>query len=178
MFKQNFRTRGKNRSPQGLILHEAEVIRGTLHAGAAVDAQVDPQRRETEKHHSATHLLHAALRSVVGTHIAQAGSLVAPDRLRFDVSHPTALSREEIVRVERLVNRWIQADLPVGWREVGIAEAREAGAMMLFGEKYGDTVRMVTVGAVNALAWPLPAEKKIVWPRSDAAFDSAALPPL
>ena len=146
--------RGTRRSPQGLILHEAEIVRGTLHAGATVDAQVDPQRRETEKHHSATHLLHAALRSVLGTHVAQAGSLVAPDRLRFDVSHPAALTRDEIVRVERLVNRWIQADLPVGWREVGIDEARAAGAMMLFGEKYGDVVRMVTVGAGEADGQP------------------------
>ena len=139
--------RDTRRSPEGLILHDAEVIRGTLHAGAGVDAQVDPQRRETKKHHSATHLLHAALRSVLGTHVAQAGSLVAPDRLRFDVSHPSALTGDEIAQVERLVNRWIQADLPVEWREVGIADARRAGAMMLFGEKYGDVVRMVTVGA-------------------------------
>jgi len=138
--------RGTRRSPQGLIVHEAEVVRGTLRAGARVDAQVDPQRAETEKHHSATHLLHAALRSVVGTHVAQAGSLVAPDRLRFDVSHPTALGSDELARVETLVNRWIQADLSVAWREVPIAEARKAGAMMLFGEKYGESVRMVTVG--------------------------------
>jgi alanyl-tRNA synthetase len=108
---------------------------------------VDPARRETRKHHTATHLLHAALRTVLGTHVAQAGSLVAPDRLRFDVSHPAALTGDEIAEVERLVNRWIQADLSVGWREVAIDEARAAGAMMLFGEKYGDVVRMVTVGA-------------------------------
>jgi alanyl-tRNA synthetase len=139
--------RTTKRSPQGLILHEVEVVRGTLRAGAEVDARVDPARRETEKHHSATHLLHAALRSVLGTHVAQAGSLVAPDRLRFDVSHPAALTSEEIRRVEALANRWIQADLQVGWREVALAEAREAGAMMLFGEKYGETVRMVTMGA-------------------------------
>ncbi|MDZ7708534.1 MAG: alanine--tRNA ligase [Trueperaceae bacterium] len=138
--------RGTRRSPQGLILHEAEVVRGTLRAGARVDAQVDPQRVETQKHHSATHLLHAALRTVVGTHVAQAGSLVAPDRLRFDVSHGAALAADELARVETLVNRWIQADLDVGWREVPIAEARTAGAMMLFGEKYGDSVRMVTMG--------------------------------
>ncbi len=138
--------RGTRRSPQGLILHEAEVVRGTLRAGARVDAQVDPQRVETQKHHSATHLLHAALRAVVGTHVAQAGSLVAPDRLRFDVSHGAALSADELSKVETLVNRWSQADLSVGWREVPIAEARSAGAMMLFGEKYGDSVRMVTMG--------------------------------
>ena len=138
--------RATRRSPQGLIVHEAEVVRGTLRAGARVDAQVDPQRAETEKHHSATHLLHAALRSVVGSHVAQAGSLVAPDRLRFDVSHPAALSGDELSKVETLVNRWVQADLNVAWREVPIAEARKAGAMMLFGEKYGESVRMVTMG--------------------------------
>ncbi len=137
--------RGTRKSSQGLILHEVEVVRGTLHAKQALDAQVDPQRRETEKHHSATHLLHAALRSVLGTHVAQAGSLVAPDRLRFDVSHPTAMTPGEIEQVETLVNRWIQADLPVTWKTVPIAEARSAGAMMLFGEKYGDEVRMVSM---------------------------------
>jgi len=135
--------RTTKKSSQGLILHEVDVVRGTLHAGQTVDAQVDPQRTETEKHHSATHLLHAALRSVLGTHVAQAGSLVAPDRLRFDVSHPSAMTRDEIAQVERLVNRWIQVDLPVTWREVPIAEARAEGAMMLFGEKYGERVRMV-----------------------------------
>ena len=138
--------RSTKRSPQGLILHGAEVVRGTLRTGTTVDARVDPQRFETKKHHSATHLLHAALRSVLGTHVAQAGSLVAPDRLRFDVSHPKALTNEEIERVETLVNRWIQADVPVVGREVGMEEARAAGAMMLFGEKYGERVRMVTMG--------------------------------
>ena len=142
--------RDTRRTPHGLIVHEVDVVRGTLHGAQAVDVQVDPQRRETEKHHSATHLLHAALRSVVGTHVAQAGSLVAPDRLRFDVSHPEALTPEQLAEVETLVNRWIQADLAVGAREVGMADAREAGAMMLFGEKYGDTVRMVTMEGEDA----------------------------
>jgi len=141
--------RGTRRTPQGLIVHEIEVIRGTLRSGAQVAAAVDPQRRETEKHHTATHLLHAALRRVLGTHVAQAGSLVAPDRLRFDLSHPAALDVSEIAEVESLVNRWIQADLPVSWREVPIAEARKTGAMMLFGEKYGETVRMVSVGGTG-----------------------------
>ncbi|MEJ2290328.1 MAG: DHHA1 domain-containing protein, partial [Deinococcales bacterium] len=117
-------------------------------------ARVDPARRETEKHHSATHLLHAALRSVLGTHVAQAGSLVAPDRLRFDFSHGQALSPEEVTQVETLVNRWIQADFEVTWRVVPIAEARSAGAMMLFGEKYGQDVRMVTMGAHQAAGQP------------------------
>jgi alanyl-tRNA synthetase len=122
------------------------VIRGRLEVGARVRALVDPARLETQKHHTATHLLHAALRSVLGTHVAQAGSLVAPDRLRFDFSHRRALSGEETERIETLVNRWIQADFPVSWRTVRLEEARERGAMMLFGEKYGKEVRMVTIG--------------------------------
>jgi alanyl-tRNA synthetase len=135
------------RSPQGLYLHKAKVLRGTLTPGMKLRACVDPGRRETEKHHSATHLLHAALRAVLGKHVAQAGSLVAPDRLRFDFSHPQPLSHDEIRRIEGLVNRWIQADFPVNWRLVSMKEARQAGAMMLFGEKYGERVRMVEVGA-------------------------------
>jgi alanyl-tRNA synthetase len=106
---------------------------------------VDPIRAETEKHHTATHLLHAALRSLLGTHVAQAGSLVAPERLRFDFSHPKALTEAELGRIEARVNRWIQADLVVSWQTVTLEVARKAGAMMLFGEKYGSEVRMVTV---------------------------------
>jgi alanyl-tRNA synthetase len=133
------------KTKDGIFVHHARVLRGTLAQGAAVRAGVDPSRSETEKHHTATHLLHAALRSVLGTHVAQAGSLVAPDRLRFDFSHPKALTDAEMEKLEALVNRWVQSDLGVSWREVPIAEARESGAMMLFGEKYGDRVRMVTV---------------------------------
>lgn len=134
------------RSPQGFQLHRVRVVRGRLGRGQRLQARVDPVRQETEKHHSATHLLHAALRSVLGKHVAQAGSLVTSDRLRFDFSHGHALSAEEIERVETLVNRWIQADVAVDWRVVPIQEARQAGAMMLFGEKYGREVRMVRMG--------------------------------
>jgi len=137
------------RSRHGLVLHKARVVRGELTAGQQVTARVDSARRETQKHHSVTHLLHAALRSVLGGHVAQAGSLVTPDRLRFDFSHPHAVTADEQRAVETLVNRWIQADLPVDWRQVPIAEARGAGAMMLFGEKYGDVVRMVSMGDVS-----------------------------
>ena len=133
------------RTKSGIFVHQARVLRGTLSVGASVRAVVDPSRSETEKHHTATHLLHAALRSILGTHVAQAGSLVAPDRLRFDFSHPKALTDDEVARLEALVNRWVQSDLQVSWREVALAEAREAGAMMLFGEKYGERVRMVSV---------------------------------
>ncbi len=131
------------RSPQGFLLHRLTVVRGQLRANLEVRARVDPSRSDTEKNHSATHLLHAALRSVLGTHVAQAGSLVTPERLRFDFSHGHAVTAEEIRRIETLVNRWIQDDLEVTWEVVPIAAARAAGAMMLFGEKYGQDVRMV-----------------------------------
>jgi alanyl-tRNA synthetase len=138
------------KAPGGLVLHHASVMRGELRVGERLSARVDPSRRETEKHHSATHLLHAALRSVLGTHVTQAGSLVAPDRLRFDFSHPQGLSSEELQAIETLVNRWVQADFAVDWEVASLQEARERGAMMLFGEKYGERVRMVTVGGTGA----------------------------
>ena len=140
---------GTTRSTHGLYLHDAKVVRGELTRGARVTAVVDPSREQTKKHHTATHLLHAALRTVLGTHVTQAGSLVAPDRLRFDFTHGHALTPEEMARVEELVNRWVQQDLAVTWRVVPIAEAREAGAMMLFGEKYGEMVRMVSISGAD-----------------------------
>ncbi len=133
------------KSPQGIHLHHVEVEEGTLEVGQRVRAKVDPRRRETERHHTATHLLHAALRAVLGPHARQAGSLVAPDRLRFDFTHPEPLTREEIEKIELLVNRWIQADFPVRWELMPLEEARKAGAMALFGEKYADVVRVVKV---------------------------------
>ncbi len=141
---------GTTRSPQGLHLHRARVIRGTLEAGGQVHAAVDPARRETEKHHSVTHLLHAALRTVLGKHVAQAGSSVTPDRLRFDFSHPAALTQEQIDAVEERVNRLIQQDGEVQAEVLTIDQARERGAMMLFGEKYGHEVRMVSIAPEGA----------------------------
>ena len=131
---------------QGLFVHQVQVVEGELKTGQQVNAVVDSSRAETQKHHSATHLLHAALRSVLGTHVAQAGSLVTPERLRFDFSHNRAVTAEEIEQLEVLVNRWIQADFAVDWQVMPIAQARKEGAMMLFGEKYGAEVRMVTIG--------------------------------
>jgi len=133
------------KSKQGLHLHQVEVEEGELTVGAEVRAVVDPKRRCTEKNHTATHLLHAALRAVLGGHVRQAGSLVAPDRLRFDFTHGAPLSDDEVRRVELLVNRWVQADFPVSWTFMPLAEAKKAGATALFGEKYGETVRVVRV---------------------------------
>ncbi|HGY08499.1 MAG TPA: alanine--tRNA ligase [Oceanithermus profundus] len=133
------------KSKQGLHLHQVEVLEGVLEVGQDVRALVDPERRCTEKNHTATHLLHAALRAVLGPTVRQAGSLVAPDRLRFDFTHPAPLTADEVRRVELLVNRWIQADFPVSWSYMPLEEAKKAGAMALFGEKYGDTVRVVKV---------------------------------
>ncbi|HZW98663.1 MAG TPA: alanine--tRNA ligase, partial [Trueperaceae bacterium] len=140
------------RSSQGLFLHEVRVVRGRLAQDESVTAVVDPAREQTRKHHTATHLLHAALRQVLGSHVTQAGSLVAPDRLRFDFTHSHALTPEQTAAVEELANRWIQQDLDVTWRVVPLAEAREAGAMMLFGEKYGTDVRMVSVGGAQPVS--------------------------
>ena len=112
----------------------------------AVTAKVDGVRRkEIEKHHSVTHLMHAALREVLGDHVVQKGSLVAPDRLRFDFSHFEALSENELAKIEQRVNEKIQQNIPlIEQREVPIDEAKKSGAMMLFGEKYGDRVRVIT----------------------------------
>ena len=134
-----------HKTAQGVFLHRVQVTQGELTVGQKVQAQVNPERQATERHHTATHLLHAALRAVLGSGVAQKGSLVAPERLRFDFSHNAALSADELSQVEQLVNRWITANFAVTWRELPIAEARAAGAMALFGEKYGDVVRMVSV---------------------------------
>ncbi|MCC6348341.1 MAG: alanine--tRNA ligase [Candidatus Eisenbacteria bacterium] len=118
-------------------------------AAGALSAIVDPaHRRPVLRHHTATHLLHAALRTVLGGHVHQAGSLVAPDRLRFDYSHFEAPADEQLERVAKRVNDWVLADREVGWRVMPIDEAKAQGAMALFGEKYGAEVRMVTVAGV------------------------------
>ncbi|MBC7461668.1 MAG: alanine--tRNA ligase [Thermoleophilia bacterium] len=120
---------------------------GTLAVGDPVVAAVDAdERHATERNHTATHLLHAALQQVLGDHVAQKGSLVEPSRLRFDFSHPSAMTPDELAAVEAIIIDHVAAGEPVDWREVDIDAAREAGATMLFGEKYGDVVRMVSVG--------------------------------
>ena len=130
-----------------LHAHRGRVEAGMLRPGQAVTLAVDAERRAAIRaNHSATHLLHAALRDVLGDHVAQKGSLVAPDRLRFDFSHPRPLSSEEIARIEALVNAEIRANVPVSTRLMTPEAAIEAGALALFGEKYGEEVRVLGMG--------------------------------
>ncbi len=126
---------------------EVELERGTLREGESVTARVDRRARHaTEANHTATHLLQAALREELGTHIRQAGSYVGPDKLRFDFSHGSSLTREELRHVEDRVNDWIARNDSVRALSTTLDEARSLGAMALFGEKYGEVVRMVEVG--------------------------------
>ena len=134
------------RAERVLSVHHCRVVSGTVEAGAQVVAQIDVARRErVRRNHTATHILQAALRQVLGTHVNQAGSLVEPDRLRFDFTHFQAMTPDEISEVERIGNDVIMRNLPVTTRVCGIDEARASGAMALFGEKYGDVVRVVDV---------------------------------
>jgi alanyl-tRNA synthetase len=121
-----------------------------IEPGVAVEAEVDVETRHaTMRNHTATHLLHAALRERLGTHVRQAGSAVRPDKLRFDFTHGQALAPEELREVEDRVNEWIKASRPVRWMNMGREEAEKLGAMALFGEKYGEWVRVVEVAEVS-----------------------------
>jgi alanyl-tRNA synthetase len=131
----------------GLIVHVGEIIEGELMLGDRVLLEVDHKRRDDiRRNHTATHLLHHELRVHLGNHVAQAGSLVAPDRLRFDFTHDKAVDRDTLGRVEAAVNKAIFANYPVRIAFMGQKEAIDAGAMALFGEKYGEIVRTITVG--------------------------------
>ena len=130
----------------GLVLHRVRVKRGTLRRGQTVRATVDePRRRMTAKNHTATHLLHAALRQTLGDHVKQAGSLVAPDRLRFDFTHFSPLGPHEVDRIEEAVNAQVWENRGVTTQVMSLDEALASGAMALFGEKYGEQVRVVSV---------------------------------
>ncbi len=132
--------------PSGVVLHKGTLADGEVHDGDAVTAVVDQRRRaDTRRNHTATHMLHRALRQQLGEHVEQAGSVVAPDHLSFDFTHGSRLSSEELVAVERAVNEQITQDLAVTTVIKRLAEARAEGAMALFGEKYGDAVRVVTI---------------------------------
>ena len=127
--------------------HHGTVEQGTLNVGDAVNAQVDTaQRAATVRNHSATHLMHKALREVLGTHVQQKGSLVDPDKTRFDFAHNAPLTDEQVRRIEALVNAEILANAATQARLMDIESAQKTGAMMLFGEKYGDTVRVLDIG--------------------------------
>lgn len=134
----------------GVYIHICNVEEGTISVGDVMRAAVDVRRRRAIcSGHSGIHLLHAALRSVLGTHVEQAGSYVDDERLRFDFSHFSAMTAEEIARTERMVNDWIAEALPIVTTETDVETARSEGAMALFGEKYGKTVRMVKMGDVS-----------------------------
>ncbi|ULG71193.1 alanine--tRNA ligase [Macrococcus brunensis] len=132
------------KAPNGQNLHTGTVKFGRVHRGATVLANVNPEfRNHIIKNHSATHLMHAALKQVLGTHVNQAGSLVTPERLRFDFSHFGPVTQDELKQVEAIVNQKIWANIQVVIEQMPIAQAKEKGAMALFGEKYGDVVRVV-----------------------------------
>jgi alanyl-tRNA synthetase len=130
-----------------LIVHRVKVRAGGFHENEDVAVAVEtPRRLGLRQHHTGTHLLHAALRRVLGTHVAQAGSLVAPDHLRFDFSHGGSVKDREVEQLEELVNEQVQANTPVTHEVMDIKEALASGAMALFGEKYGNRVRVVRIG--------------------------------
>lgn len=135
------------RIPPGIIMHRGKVVEGSFTIGDEVEAEVDTERRkDIARNHTATHLLQAALRSVLGSHIQQRGSLVSPDHFRFDFSHLTAMTPEEIAQVQRVVNEGIRADLPVYDEEIPYTQAIAEGAIAIFDEKYGDVVRVLRIG--------------------------------
>src|SRR5579883_556811 len=155
-----FRVTDTQKKAGDLFVHLGTLDQGTLKVGTALQLEVDHNRRSAiRRNHSATHLLHEALRQVLGDHIAQRGSLVAPDRLRFDFVHPKPITPDELARVEDIANEVVLENDEVTTRLMGVDDAREAGARALFGEKYGDEVRVVSMGkgardhGQNALGW-------------------------
>ena len=147
-----FRVNDTRRPLKGLIVHYGEMGEGYLRVGETVQANVIEQRREdTMRNHSATHLLHKALRDIIGPQVEQRGSLVEPERLRFDFTCPRPLTPSELAKVDEQVNRWIRANEPVHTSIMSLQEALTTGAMALFGEKYEDVVRVVSMGKSTEL---------------------------
>jgi alanyl-tRNA synthetase len=137
---------------QGLIVHKVRIERGELKAGDNIIARVDVEKRDaTRRNHTATHLMHAALREVLGAHVKQAGSVVAPSYLRFDFTHYQPLTQSEIEEIERLVNYHILRNVPVQTDVMAIDEAMQSGAMALFGEKYGEKVRVLSIKGLEGI---------------------------
>jgi alanyl-tRNA synthetase len=144
------------RPAAGLIVHVGKVINGLPKVGDEAIASVDAQRhRDIMRNHTATHLLHAELRRVLGEHARQAGSLVAPDRLRFDFNHPEAVTKEQLSEIEAGVNQHILGDYPLKITVKPLQQAISEGAMALFGEKYGETVRTITIGGDHPFSYEL-----------------------
>jgi len=142
-----FQVADTRRPLKGLIVHYGHISEGYIRVGDEVQANVNAQRREdTIRNHSATHLLHKALRDIIGPQVEQRGSLVEPERLRFDFASPRALTAAEVAKVDDQVNRWIRQDFPVITKIMPLKDALETGAMALFGEKYEGEVRVVTMG--------------------------------
>ncbi|GCE04390.1 alanine--tRNA ligase [Dictyobacter aurantiacus] len=144
----NFQVQDTRRPLKGLIVHYGQLTEGHLRVGDSVQADVIERRREdTMRNHSATHLLHKALRDLLGTQVQQRGSLVEPERLRFDFTSPRPLTSADLLHIDSQINAWIRADYPVQTRIMPIQDAMQTGAMALFGEKYDDMVRVVSMGS-------------------------------
>lgn len=148
--KGDFEVTDVQKNKAGKFMHHGKIVSGSISVDDEVTAAIDVSRRRAiMRAHSATHLLQKALKTVLGDHVDQAGSLVEPDRLRFDFTHFSALSEEDLARIEKYVNRAILEGYPIETREMPIAEAKAMGAMALFSEKYGDVVRVVNMGGYS-----------------------------
>ncbi|KAA6205837.1 MAG: alanine--tRNA ligase [Candidatus Tokpelaia sp.] len=155
-----FKVENTRKKADGLIVHFGTVAKGTIKTGDTAELAIDaPRRLAVRRNHSATHLLHEALRRVLGNHVAQKGSLVSDERLRFDFSHPKPLTKQEITEIEVLANSFILQNTPVQTRIMALDEARALGARALFGEKYGDEVRVVSMGLAEAGGLPETGSK-------------------
>lgn len=151
-----FKVQDVRKPATGMIIHIGEMASGNIRVGEEVIAQVDMERRrDIMRNHTATHLLHAELRKVLGDHVRQAGSLVAPDRLRFDFTHPKALSNEELNRLESGVNEEILNNFSLRIEQKKLQEALDEGAMALFGEKYSEDVRTIAIGGEETISYEL-----------------------